>query len=123
LTVQTQASALLLLGSSERHYTASKLYPALLARRPLLAVYHEASSVVETLRSVAQPPAARWITYGDDDRAESKVDAICRELAAVIEASGSEIEPIEAEALHAYSAQALAGSLAAVFDGVIRRNG
>ena len=35
-----QASALLLLGSSEPHYTPSKVFPALLANRPLLAVYH-----------------------------------------------------------------------------------
>ena len=51
LSVLTQASAILLLGSSERHYTASKLYPALLARRPILALFHEASSVVSILRS------------------------------------------------------------------------
>ena len=42
LSVLTHASGILLLGSSERHYTASKLYPALLARRPLLALFHEA---------------------------------------------------------------------------------
>jgi len=45
--IQTDAHALLLLGSSEPHYTASRLYPALAARRPLLALYHDASSVVE----------------------------------------------------------------------------
>ena len=49
--VLTQASAILLLGSSERHYTASKLYPALLAKRPILALFHEASSVVSILRA------------------------------------------------------------------------
>ena len=46
LAVLTHASGILLLGSSEPHYTASKLYPALLARRPVLAVFHEKSSVV-----------------------------------------------------------------------------
>ncbi len=35
LRVLTQASAVLMMGSSERHYTASKLYPGILARRPL----------------------------------------------------------------------------------------
>ena len=39
------AGAILLMGSSEPHYTASKLYPALLAERPILAVFHEASAV------------------------------------------------------------------------------
>ena len=59
LTVQTRASAILMMGSSERHYTASKLYPALLARRPLLAVYHEESTVVDVLRRVGTAPTVR----------------------------------------------------------------
>ena len=57
LRILTQASAVLLLGSSERHYTASKLYPALLAQRPLLAMYHEASTVSSILPSVVRPPS------------------------------------------------------------------
>lgn len=44
------ADALLVLGSNDPAYTASKLYPYLLARRPLLAVMHEQSSVVEVLQ-------------------------------------------------------------------------
>ena len=51
--------AILLLGSSERHYTASKLYPALLAKRPILALFHEASSVVSILRAAASEPTVR----------------------------------------------------------------
>src|SRR6202007_3105729 len=47
LTVITQASGILMMGSNEKHYTASRLYPGLHARRPILAVYHEASSVVD----------------------------------------------------------------------------
>lgn len=44
------SSAVLLMGSTDPAYTASKLYPAVLARRPLLAVFHRASSVVDILR-------------------------------------------------------------------------
>lgn len=40
------ASALLVIGSDDPAYTASKLIPYLLARRPLLAVMHERSPVV-----------------------------------------------------------------------------
>ena len=63
-----QASALLLMGSSEPHYTPSKVFPSLLANRPLLAVYHEKSPVIEMLRAAAPPPAARVVTYNDGDR-------------------------------------------------------
>lgn len=43
------ADALLVLGSNDPGYTASKLVPYLLARRPLLAVMHEQSLVGEVL--------------------------------------------------------------------------
>jgi hypothetical protein len=44
------ADALLVLGSNDPGYTASKLVPYLLARRPLLAVMHEQSLVCGLLQ-------------------------------------------------------------------------
>jgi glycosyltransferase involved in cell wall biosynthesis len=85
LTVQVQATAILLLGSSESHYTASKLYPALLSGVPILAIHHAESSVVEILRRAARPSMARVIAYTDAERAESRVDAIYGELSALID--------------------------------------
>jgi len=46
------ADALLAIGSDDPSYTASKIYPYLLARKPLLAIYHEQSSVVDLVRKV-----------------------------------------------------------------------
>jgi hypothetical protein len=120
LNVQMQATAILMMGSSERHYTASKLYPALLARRPILAVYHDASSVVDVLRRATRAPSARLVTYGDDDRADSRVDAIYRELAALVEDPVYDPADVVPTALEAWSAYALAGKLAGVFDKVRR---
>jgi len=48
----TEADALLAIGSDDPDYTASKIYPYLLARRPLLAIYHEESSIISLIRSV-----------------------------------------------------------------------
>ena len=125
LTVQTQASAILLMGSSERHYTASKLYPALLSERPLLAVYHEASSVVDVLRGTAASPTARVVTYGDADRAGARVEAIYDELAALVENPRYDPAAVNWESLREWSAGALAGKLAALLDrvGVATRAG
>ena len=52
------------------HYTASKLYPALLAQRPMLALFHEASSVVSILRAAGSEPTVRVVTYGDATEVE-----------------------------------------------------
>jgi hypothetical protein len=57
----SDADALLIPGSDDPGYTASKLYPYVLARKPLLAVFHEASSVVEILRRTG---AGKVVTFG-----------------------------------------------------------
>jgi hypothetical protein len=50
LTVQLTSDALLLLGSTEPHYTPSKVFPALLSQRPVVAAYHAESPVLDLLR-------------------------------------------------------------------------
>jgi glycosyltransferase involved in cell wall biosynthesis len=54
------ADALIAFGSNEPGYTASKIFPLLLSRRPLLAIFHEESSVVPMLRETG---AATVITF------------------------------------------------------------
>jgi glycosyltransferase involved in cell wall biosynthesis len=122
IRVQTQATALLLMGSSERHYTASKLYPALLSRRPLLAVYHEVSSVVSILQRAASPPTVRLVTYDDGRRAEAQVEAIAHELEELVRQPRFDADQVCWDAVAQFSAEALAGKLAGVLDQV-RRGG
>ena len=121
LTVQIDATGILMMGSSEPHYTASKLYPGLLAERPILAVYHEASSVVEILRRAARPPAARLVTYDDTRRAESRAEAIYEELRALIENPIYDRRAVDPVVMSEYSAETLAGKLAAVLEQACAR--
>ena len=51
LRVLRDSTAVLLMGSRERHYTPSKVFPALVAEKPLLAVMHEASNASDLLVS------------------------------------------------------------------------
>lgn len=44
------ADGLLILGSNDRTYTASKLYPYILAKKPLLAILHQESSAMKILQ-------------------------------------------------------------------------
>lgn len=118
LTVQTQASAILMLGSSERHYTASKLYPGLLARRPILALYHEASSVVEILHRAAKPPSVRVVTYGDSERAADRIEAIYSELSALVAQPVYDPADVTMDEVKEFSAESLAGKLAEVLGKV-----
>ena len=114
LSMLTQASGILLLGSSERHYTASKLYPALLASARILALFHEASSVVQILRA-AREPTVRVVTYGDGCR-RPRVTAVADHL----RARRPEYRPedVDLDRVSGVSAAALARQLGAVLDRV-----
>ena len=112
-----QASALLLLGSSEPHYTPSKVFPALLANRPLLAVYHRESTAVDMLSAAAPPPAARVITFTDERPVDGVVSCIADALRALVSSAGEPVQ-INRSALDPWSARALAGRLAAVCDRI-----
>ena len=107
---------IVLLGSSERHYTASKLYPALMARRPLLAVFHQSSSVTSILGTVGRPPSVRLVTFADGQR--PSVDAIYAELAALVRRPTLDPAAFDLRAIEPYSARALASTLAGVLDSV-----
>ncbi|MES2278835.1 MAG: glycosyltransferase [Bacteroidota bacterium] len=51
LTTLQQADALFIPGSDDPQYTASKVYPYLLTKKPLLAIFHPDSSAVGILKS------------------------------------------------------------------------
>lgn len=62
------ADFLLVPGSDNPRYTASKIYPYILAQKPLLAVFHERSSVIDVLRSTQ---AGELATFSSDSDVES----------------------------------------------------
>lgn len=120
LTVLTQASAILMLGSSERHYTASKVYPGLLARRPVLALYHAESTVVRVLRAATRPPGVRLLTYDDVDRAAACVPRLAELLGELKPAGRLRDEDVDLTAFQAYDAATLARTLGGFLDRLVR---
>jgi hypothetical protein len=72
-----RADFLLVLGSDDPQYTASKIFPYVLARRPILAVVHERSPLVSVIR---QTRCGEVVTFnGRDD-----TDGPSREVAAAL---------------------------------------
>jgi hypothetical protein len=113
LNAQVQAHAVLLMGSSEPHYTPSKVFPALLTGRPIVGIYHHASPVIEVLR---REPNARVIAVDDATPLDTYVPAIADALAWAVQAPGGEPRLRHDGSLEAWSASTLAGELAKVFD-------
>jgi hypothetical protein len=113
LQTMMDAHALILLGSAEPHYTASKVFPCVLAKRPLLAVVHEDSSVMTILREVNAGQVVSFnATEGPSDRA-NEISARLEEM--LVENFDAQVRW---EAFESYTTRAMAGRLAAVFDSV-----
>jgi hypothetical protein len=64
LRLLRDADFLLVPGSDNPQYTASKIYPYILARKPLLAVFHERSSVVS---AIERTRAGTVVAFGAND--------------------------------------------------------
>jgi hypothetical protein len=67
LKVLKDADILIIPGSTDTNYTASKLYPYILAERPIIAVFNENSTVVEIL---TQTKAGSCATFSNTDSPE-----------------------------------------------------
>jgi len=82
LQVLLDADLLVIPGSTDTNYTASKLYPYILANRPLLAVFNEQSSVVEIL---AKTRAGDCVTFVNEDPATELGGRILPVMKAMLE--------------------------------------
>jgi hypothetical protein len=118
LAVLARASGILLLGSNERHYTASKLYPALLAKRPLLALFHQESSVVSILRDAGSEPTIRVVTYDEWPATDKRIGEVACHLRALAASCAYRPSDVSLARVADVSAGALARRLASLFDRV-----
>ena len=111
LRILLDSHGLLVVGSEEPHYTASKLFPYILARKPLLVVFHEASSVV---RIVRETEAATLVTYGPQRSPQTQVELILAGLEQILR-NPDQPPPTRWEAFEPYTTSAMAARLAGVF--------
>ena len=70
-----RSTAILVIGSIEPHYSPSKIYQGLMARRPVFALLHEESTAVATLKS---NPAVELVTFTPDQLPDTSL--LCRSL-------------------------------------------
>lgn len=107
------ADALILPGSDDAGYTASKLYPYILARRPLLAIFHETSSVVEILRRTG---AGTLVTFNDQHDVETMSEEIYQRW---FEQWPLPVPQTDWAAFEPYTAKQMSSRLCNIFDAVI----
>lgn len=115
LDLLSNSHALILIGSDEPHYTASKIYPSLLSGRPILALFHQASSAYDILQ---RSGGARVIGFDTLEKLGAMTDVIAdavREIALAPQAIG----PGDRSVVAAYEAGLIASRYAAIFDRLV----
>ena len=115
LQLLREAQVLVIPGSDDPQYTASKIYPYILAKKPLLAIFHEKSSVVEVLR---QTRAGECVTFSAESAPEElslRVFERLRELLGKVPFTPE----TDWEAFRPFTARERARVQAEVFAGVV----
>jgi hypothetical protein len=113
MQILLDSHALLVFGSESPHYTASKIFPYILADKPLLAVFHEESSVVRILR---ETNAGDVITFRGDSSVDEEVNQIYTCLHQLLSRPVGSKPTTRWEVVDAYTARAMTLRLARVFD-------
>jgi glycosyltransferase involved in cell wall biosynthesis len=116
LCTMRDADALLLIGSTDSHYTASKLFPCWLSERPIVALFHARSTVIDIARELG---GIRVITYDDSNGPEAVLDDVTAALSELVQYGVTAVPQRNKSAFEAYSAQAIARHYAALFDRVV----
>ena len=112
LATLQQADALLMPGSDDPQYTASKIYPYLLTNKPLLAVFNSKSPALNVLKEYNAPFA---YSYDGDENVPKKITSFFSEIT-----DGTMAAPhYNADATQKYSAENMTKLQCQFFDKVI----
>lgn len=108
------SDALVVFGSDDPAYTASKIYPYLLSGKPLLAIFHEKSSVVTLMQAVG---GGVCITFNEQTTPEQLASAVFQSWFA--SQQFSKLVPLDIQAFKPYTARSQAKDVCAWFDKVV----
>jgi hypothetical protein len=114
------ADALLVVSSDSPSYSASKLYPYMFARKPLLAVLHRASPLVQVLRQCKGGEVFRFDPNRRDDKSVAEMAQALQRI--YIMAQRRIIPEIDEQELQKYSAREMTRQQCEVFDRAVETN-
>jgi hypothetical protein len=121
-TLQTLSDShgLVVIGSEEPHYTASKLFPYILAARPLLAIAHEASSIVSIMHETA---AGSIVSFDDTHPAGMKRQEITNAVYAMLTHPPNWKASTRWEIFEKYTTSSMTGRLAQALEQATTKKG
>lgn len=115
LGLMRRCHANLLIGSDEAHYTASKIYPALMSGRPFLSLFREESGAHAVL---VQSGGGIALSFGPGDPPGGLGPAIRSALARILD-DAEGLGPADRAAIEPFTAGEIARRCAAFFDRIV----
>lgn len=114
LAIQANAHGILMLGSDEPHYTASKIFGVMMSGRPYLSVFHRASSAHQILAEAGGGIALAFAGTQELAALELPIAKALEKLATEPLSLGK----VDARAYQPFEARAIARQYGAVFDAL-----
>jgi hypothetical protein len=114
----TKASAILILGSTEQHYTPSKVYQSVQAKRPIFALLHESSTAVRVLEESRAGVAIRL-----NEKTLPTPTDLANRLTAFVCNPGYSPDQVDWSQFEAFSARESARKLASALNAALERFG
>ena len=114
-----RSQGILLIGSDEPHYTASKIYPGLMSGRPFLSLFHRASSAHAILTAAGGGRALSFTTRQELEALDLPLAEGLRTLALGPETLGT----VDRAAYAPYVAHNIAARFAGIFDRLVAERG
>lgn len=115
LKLLLESDALVIPGTDDPGYTASKIYPNILARKPLLTIFHESSSVVDVMRTTNAGVSVTFSGTGADDLDRCTAQIRSRWF----DCSCDQIPATNWDAVTPYIAREMTRRLCSVFDSAL----
>jgi glycosyltransferase involved in cell wall biosynthesis len=115
LQILKDADMLIIPGSTDPNYTASKLYPYIMANKPLLTVFNKQSSVI---RILAETGAGEAATFTDTTQAEILASEVYHKWVAMLEKLPFRPQT-NWQAFESYTAREMTRKQVAFFDHVV----
>lgn len=113
LSLLAHSHGILMIGSDEPHYSASKIYPGLMSGTPYLALFHEASSAYDIL---ARSGGGRVVGFNNETALKASVPTIAGFLEALAIGSKTGWPELKWDILSDYTASSVAARFADVLN-------
>ena len=112
-----QANLLFIPGSTDTAYTASKIYPYILAEKPMLAIFHKNSSVITIVNETNSGTA---ISFDESENTVSLIGACKQDLLQQLFTENT--RETNWAAFEKYTAASMTRTMLAFFDNIILKN-